>query len=184
MQLSRQEGFAKRCPCGKVCGAHFRCHLHSNLSAQWVEKGIMDICMLGFLFLRLTARSSRSSCTPGQCARQLSCLCHDSVSNSLFCPGRIARIYRPWGIIMTLIIREKRIKKAHQLQEVTRSPAKSAHPTSLADGAAICSHDRPGRSSSNPALHLWSPAASFLSPRFYTGWVRPMKNKMGQLGIR
>ena len=49
---------------------------------------------LGFLFLRLTARSSRSSCTPGQCARQLSCLCHDSVSNSLFCPGRIARIYR------------------------------------------------------------------------------------------
>ena len=75
-------------------------------------------------------------------------------------------------------------KNAHQLQEVTRIPAKYAHPTSLADGAAIRSHNRPARSSSNPALHLWSPAASFLSPRFYTGWVRPMKNKMGQLGIR
>ena len=81
----------------------------------------MDICMLGFLFLRLTARSSRSSCTPGQCARQLSCLCHDSVSNSLFCPGRIARIYRTWGIIMTLIIRKKRHISCRESQEFPQS---------------------------------------------------------------
>ena len=54
-----------------------------------------------------------------------------------------------WPVHQTLSPRKK-----HQLKEGTRIPAMYAHPTSLANGAAIRRHDPPARSSSNPAPRL------------------------------